>query len=281
MVALGVSGDLLELLSSYLTGRTIHVVVNGKSSSNHDVGASVPQGSVLGPILWNVFFNDLLQALPPSSAYADDCTLSYSYEKKDVDSTVARVNEHLDRIAAWGEQWQVKFAAEKTQCMVISRSPSDSQMIQGRLSFNGGTLNVDDHLNILGVEFDSRLSFSRHVNNLARKASTKISVLRRMKPLLDKKGLSMLYKAQVRSHLEYGFLAWISCPRSHLARLDKVQRRAERLIASVGDQEQAPLLDSLEHRRMVGALTVLHKAQVQQVPHLAAPRIPWRQQTPA
>ena len=190
---------------------------------------------------------------------------------------VDRVNEHLDRIAAWGEQWQVEFAAEKTQCMVISRSPSDSQMIQGRLSFNGGTLNVDDHLNILGVEFDSRLSFSRHVNNLARKASTKISVLRRMKPLLDKKGLSMLYKAQVRSHLEYGFLAWISCPRSHLARLDKVQRRAERLIASVGDQEQAPLLDSLEHRRMVGALTVLHKAQVQQVPHLAELRIPWRQ----
>ena len=89
----------------------------------------------------------------------------------------------------------------------------------------------------------------------------------------------MLYKAQVRSHLEYGFLAWISCPRSHLTLLDKVQRRAERLIASVGEQEQQPPLDSLEHRRMVGALTVLHKAQVQQVPHLGGLRIPWRQPT--
>ena len=279
LAALGVSGDLLDLLSSYLTGRTIHVVVNGKSSSNHDVGASVPQGSVLGPILWNVFFNDLLQALPSSSAYADDCTLSYSYEKNDVDGVVARVNEHLDRIAAWGEKWQVNFAAEKTQCMVISRSPNDSQMIQGRLSFNGGTLNIDDHIDILGVEFDSKLTFSRHVNNLARKASSKISALRRMKQLLDKKGLCMLYKSQVRSHLEYSFLAWISCPRSHLALLDKVQRRAERLIASVGEQEEQPSLDSLEHRRMVGALTVLHKAQVQQVPHLSGLRIPWRQPT--
>ena len=279
LAALGVSGNLLDLLSSYLTGRTIQVVVNGKSSSNHDVGASVPQGSVLGPILWNVFFNDLLQALPSSSAYADDCTLSYSYEKKDVDGVVARVNNHLDRIAAWGERWQVKFAAEKTQCMVISRSPNDSQRIQGRLLFNGGTLDTDDYINILGVEFDSSLTFTRHVDNLARKASSKISVLRRMKQLLDKKGLSMLYKAQVRSHLEYGFLAWMSCPRSHLDLLDKVQRRAERMIASIGAHEEQPSLDSLAHRRRVGALTVLHKAQVQQVPHLAGLRIPWRQPT--
>ena len=277
LAALGISGDLLDLLSSYLTGRTIHVVVNGKTSSNRDVGASVPQGSVLGPIMWNVFFNDLLLALPSSSAYADDCTLSYSYEKKEADAVVTRVNEQLNRIAAWGELWQVKFAAEKTQCMVISRSPNDSQLLQGRLSFNGDNLDIDDHLNVLGVEFDSRLSFSRHVENLARKASTKITVLRRMKQLLDKKGLCMLYKAQVRSHLEYGFLAWMSCPMSHLALLDKVQRRAERLMASVGEQELQPSLDSLEHRRNVGALTVLHKAQVQQVPHLAGLRIDWRQ----
>ena len=277
LAALGVSGDLLDLFSSYLTGRTIHVVVNGKSSSNHGVGASVPQGSVLGPIMWNVFFNDLLQALPSSTAYADDCTLSYSYGKKDVDVMVARVNGLLSSIAAWGELWQVKFAAEKTQCMVISRSPNDSRMVQGRLSFNGGTLNITDHLNVLGVEFDSKLSFSRHVENLARKASTKITVLRRMKQLLDKKGLCTLYKAQVRSHLEYGFLAWISCPQSHLALLDRVQRRAERLMASIGEQEQQPSLDSLEHRRKVGALTALHKAQVQHVAHLSGLRIPWRQ----
>ena len=133
--------------------------------------------------------------------------------------------------------------------MVISSLPNDSQMIQGRLSFNGGTLDINDHLNILGVEFDSSLSFSRHVDNLARKASSKISVLRRMKQLLDKKGLCMLYKAQVRSHLEYGFLAWMSCPPSHLALLDKVQRRAERLMAGVGEQAQQPssYIETLEH----------------------------------
>ena len=232
LAALGVSGKLLDLFSSYLTGRTIQVVVDGKSSSHHGVGASVPQGSVLGPILWNIFFNDLLQALPCTSAYADDCTLSYSYDKSDVEGMVTRVNGILECIATWGKLWQVKFAAEKTQCMVISRLPNDTQLIRGRLSFNGGILDITDRLNVLGVEFDNKLCFSRHVENLARKASAKISVLRRMKYLLDKRGLCMLYKAQVRSQLEYGFLAWRSCPQSHLVLLDKVHRRAERLMES-------------------------------------------------
>ena len=192
---------------------------------------------------------------------------------------VTRVNGILECIAAWGKLWQVKFAAEKTQCMVISRLPIDTQRIRGRLSFNGGILDITDRLNVLGVEFDNKLCFSRHVENLARKASAKITVLRRMKYLLDKRGLCTLYKAQVRSQLEYGFLAWSSCPPSHLALLDKVQRRAERLMESTGELTQLPSLDSLEHRRKVGALTALHKAQVQLAPHLAGLRITWRQPT--
>ena len=163
--------------------------------------------------------------------------------------------------------------------MVISRLPIDTQMIRSRLSFNGGILDITDRLNVLGVEFDNKLCFSRHVENLARKASAKITVLRRMKYLLDKRGLCTLYKAQVRSQLEYGFLAWSSCPPSHLALLDKVQRRAERLMESTGELTQLPSLDSLEHRRKVGALTALHKAQVQLAPHLAGLRVTWRQPT--
>ena len=70
---------------------------------------------------------------------------------------VTRVNGILECIAAWGKLWQVKFAAEKTQCMVISRLPIDTQMIRGRLSFNGVTLDITDRLNVLGVEFDNKL----------------------------------------------------------------------------------------------------------------------------
>ncbi|XP_045105469.1 uncharacterized protein LOC123500981 [Portunus trituberculatus] len=79
---LGITGDLLQLFTSYLTGRSLRVVVNGSTSSSFPVEASVPQGSVLGPILWNIYFNDLLQSSPEAAAYADDCTLSWAYERR-------------------------------------------------------------------------------------------------------------------------------------------------------------------------------------------------------
>ena len=143
-----------------------------------------------------MFFNDLLQVLPSSSAYDDDYILFYSYEKKALDAVITRVNDQLGRIAAWEEQWQVKFvvektqqvmfAAEKTQCMAMSRSPKDSQMIHGRMPLNGGTLDIDDHLNILGVEltvgcFFPVMSITWHTKHRRR------LVLLRMKQLLEKR----------------------------------------------------------------------------------------------
>ena len=74
--AKGFQGHFLMLLSDYLHDRTLQVVVNGQESRSFPVGASVPQGSVLGPVLWNFYIDDLLQTLPAVSAYADDCTLS-------------------------------------------------------------------------------------------------------------------------------------------------------------------------------------------------------------
>lgn len=280
--ALGISGSLLELFSNYLTGRSLTVVVNGQASSSYNTGASVPQGSVLGPILWNIFINDLLQGLPSSYAYADDCTLSHTYRRDDIKDVVDIINQQLNYIESWGQRWQVKFAAEKTQAMVISRSPRDLNELNGKLKFNNNNLEITSSLNILGVTFDSRLSLECHVKEIAHKASLKISALRRMKSFLDAKGLLTLYKAQVRSSLEYASLAWMSCSRTHLLLLDKVQRRAERLIADVSQQqemqEEPPTnLDTLEHRRKVASLTVLHKAQLQKVRHLEGLRLPWRQ----
>ena len=292
---LGIEGKLLQLFSSYIHGRSLKVVVNGCESATYPVGASVPQGSVLGPILWNIFFNDLLHSHPAASAYADDCTLSRSYTRDEAATVIDDTNRQLGDILAWGDRWQVKFAAEKTQAIVISRSKEDARRMEGRLKFGNDTLTVQDSVNILGVEVDSQLSFARHLESVARKASLRVTLLRRVQHLLDADGLLTLYKAQVRPIMEYCPLAWMSSAQGHLSLLDKVQRRAERLIRGARDQQQqrqrqpqqhqqqqqqrqqpSGSLDSLAHRRRVGALTVLHKAQVQHTPHLAALRVPWR-----
>lgn len=267
----------MNMFSDYLTGRTLTVVVNGHTSSTHPVEASVPQGSVLGPILWNIYINDLLQGLPSSFAYADDCTLTCTYEREDRQTAVEETNKYLQYITSWGKRWQVKFAPEKTQAMCISRSPGDARALQDQIKFDNDTLTMGTDMDILGVVFDCKLNFELHIKKIAHTASQKITSLRRMRHLLDAEGMQTLYKAQIRSILEYSSLAWMSSPRTHLTILDKVQRRAEKLISSANHEESTICLDTLEHRRRVASVTVMHKAQVQHVPHLDRLRLPWRQ----
>ena len=80
---LGASGDIPRLIAQYLVNRKLRVVINRYCSKYHEIGVSVRQGSVLGPLLWNVFFNALLHLLPQVQANADDCTLSFSYKPSD------------------------------------------------------------------------------------------------------------------------------------------------------------------------------------------------------
>ena len=142
--------------------------------------------------------------------------------------------------------------------MCISRSPADTTALKNKIIFDRGTLDLSESINILGVEFDCKLSFEAHIKDTALKASRKITTLRKMRHLLDAEGLQTIYKSQIRSVMEYSPLAWMSSPPTHLNLLDKVQRRAEKLITSAHHGECNISLDTLDHRRRVASLTVLH-----------------------
>ena len=200
--ATGIGGALLPLLRDYLRDRHLRVTVGGRESEVQPIRAGVPQGSCLGPLLWNIYINDLLHLIPRTKAYADDVTLTQSYEPEEATAITAQLNNNLSRIVAWGNMWQVKFASHKTQLLVVSRSCRPLQ-----LSFSGDTLAPRDEMEVLGVTYDRKLTFSSHIEQLARQASGKLASLRRMSWLLDGRGLELLYKAQVRSSLECACLA--------------------------------------------------------------------------
>ncbi|KAK3865355.1 hypothetical protein Pcinc_029030 [Petrolisthes cinctipes] len=100
--------------------------------------------------------------------------------------------------------------------MVVSRSPAASQAVEGKLKFGSITRPLQDHVKILGVTFDVVLRFDKHIHHIAHQASLRVSALRRVAGFLDKRGLMTLYKAQVRPHLEYGALMWMSSATTHL-----------------------------------------------------------------
>ncbi|MPC32059.1 hypothetical protein E2C01_025362 [Portunus trituberculatus] len=130
-----------------------------------------------------------------------------------------------------------------------------------RPTLNGAQLMPQPELQILGVTFDSKLTYQTHIRQLTRASARKLACLLRMAGLLDSKGLELLYKAEIRSSLEYSCLAWGGAAPSHLAVLDKIQRRAERLIKDgLPEQQAASLysLHSLQHRRDGAGLATLY-----------------------
>ncbi|KAG0723280.1 putative RNA-directed DNA polymerase from transposon BS [Chionoecetes opilio] len=235
--SLGICGDLLHLLQDYLHERTLRVVVNGHTSSENAIKASVPQGSVLGPLLWNVYFNDILQLIPEAKAYADDCTLTFtSCERTDRHNTVIRINRALQSIASWGKRWQVTFAPDKTQAVLISRRQDAVNWDQHAILLAGRKIHLQESVNILG-------------------------------------GVGTLYKSQVRSLMEYSPLAWSSCPPSYLRLLDRAQARAQRLARLKAPEAAAQIIQPLQQRRDVAGMCVMYKAHRMQLLQLAELRL--------
>ena len=214
--AADIDGALLPLLRDYLSDKHLKVTVSGRESEMQPIAAGVPQGSCLGPLLWNIYINDLLHLIPSAKAYADYIMLAQSYDRKEERAAASQLNTRLSRIVAWGNMWQIKFAPHKAQLLLVSW-PSTAL----RLNFNGATLKPQDELEVLGIIYDCGLTFRTHIERLAREASNKLVSLRRMLWLLDGRGLETLYKAQVRFILDFACLAWVGTAIKHFTLLDR------------------------------------------------------------
>lgn len=107
----------------------------------------------------------------------------------------------------WGKIWQVNFAPEKTQTMVISQSPGGSYAVSGQMRFGEKSLPLQDYIKILGVSVDRGLRFDHHITVIASQTSLQVSALCRMASTLDPQGIPTIYMALIRPYMEYGALS--------------------------------------------------------------------------
>lgn len=257
----GVKGPCLSWIKDFLHERRQEVSSNGEKSDWAPVSSGIPQGSVLGPVLFVAYINDLPEAVQNSQVkiFADD-TKVFSRIKDEDDAR--RLQEDLDRLQEWSDHWLLRFNADK--CKVLHVGPHNP-MYDYHMS--GAKLSSTDCEKDLGVYINSQLNAKDHIKAVIHKARQVLGMIRRSFTRLDKSVFVPLYKTLVRPHLEYGFSVWWPNTKADATALEKVQRDATRLVPGLRMmtyQERLKYLDlpSVTYRRHRGdilqAFKLLH-----------------------
>lgn len=262
--AFGVGSELCRWIESFLTNRSIQVVLDGTISDRFEINAGVPQGSVLSPILFLIYINDLLSTtFNPIHGFADDSTLHHSYKFDKVPKgeqvgearkgMVDTLSSDLNSLKGWVRANRVELNLGKTQKCRFSHKRSE---ISTGLSSITEELEETANLRILGTNVTSKLLWSEHVRSVTKDAAKRLGFLRRCKKFFSSSELAIIYKAYIRPLLEFDSHLWVGAPPSTLNLVERLQKKAFRLI---GDKKITDQIDTLKHRRIVGAVTLFYR----------------------
>jgi len=244
----GVAGLALSWLKSYLVGRQQYVFFNDCASSLLEISLGVPQGSILGPLLFLIYINDLpnISALK-TFLFADDATLLASHS--DPVELCRIINIELKKVTDFFRANLLAIHPEKTKFILFTQSRNLDQdeiniyidnnnadqvfnpVLKNRISRVSGD-SEDPAIRFLGLYLDPQLNYRHHVQQIIKKVSSALFVMRKVKNLLTKKALTLLYYSLVHSHIIYAIQIWSSCPTLLLNKIFKLQKQAIRIINS-------------------------------------------------
>ena len=199
----GIDGILLALLSDYLQYRRQRVVLNGQTSGWAPIRSGVPQGSVLGPLLFLIYINDLEEGIISKIKFFADDTSIYSIVYNP-ETSASELNSDLKKINDWAFQWKMSFNPDPTKpANEILFSHKKSIRDHQPLFFNGIEVKrVEEHKH-LGLVLDPKLNFAAHINEKSKKARRGIGLIKYLKSYLPTASLDQIYKMHVRPHLDY------------------------------------------------------------------------------
>jgi hypothetical protein len=220
---MGIEGRIFDWLCDYLKDRRIRVVINGQKSEWLATNAGVPQGSILGPLLFLIFINDITNGIECDiHLFADDTSLMEIIEN--YNESYDKVNRDLNRLSIWADNWLITFNAAKTVYLKITRKVN--QAPKPVLKLKGVNVKEVTNHKHLGLTFNETLTWTDHIANLASKAAKCVGLLRRICREVPRDCLETLYKSMIRPILEYGDIIFDGSADSSLKRLEYVQRQA-------------------------------------------------------
>ena len=245
----GIGGNLLQWIQAWLSNRRQKVVTQGAESSWKKVTSSVVQGSVLGPLCFLIYMNDLESGINPSSTiskFADDTKLIHPV---DTESNIEDMQSSINQLQKWADVWQMRFNADKCGVMHFGHRNTNHTYHMGT-----NQLKVTNEEKDLGVLINSSLKVSSQCSAAAKKGNRALGMIKRNFAYRSREVILKLYKSLIRPHLDYAIQAWSPYLEKDKKSLENVQRRATKLIPSLRDlpYEERPAklnLTTLETRR--------------------------------
>ena len=223
----GIRGLALKLLTNYLTGRTQCVTMNGSLSDYLPLKNGVPQGSILGPLLFLIYINDLanLSPLIDLFLFADDANALFV--SKNIATLINIVNSELSKMDLWFKTNKLSLNVQKTKYMLFT--PHTKELPHFDIVVNNNNIERVNHITFLGVEIDEKLTWNKHVEKITIKLSSAIGILYKIRSKLTVKSALMIYEALIGTHINYCNIIWGCGYKSSLNRLFILQKRALRL----------------------------------------------------
>ena len=257
----GIDSKILLWITNFLNNRKQRVVVDGSFSNFADVETGVPQGTVLGPLLFLLHINDLPSCVNSKvRLFADDCLL-YREIKNNQDQI--DMQRDLDALMDWGSTWGTKFNAKKCNIMRVSRS---RKPLQHFYSLGSEILQEVSDAKYLGIQIDNKLDWNKHISTVAARGQSKLAFLNRNLKGCPKKLRDTAYISLIRPALEYSCSVWHPHKKSNKDKIEKVQRRAARFVsnnfrrkASVSEMLHNLGWQSLDSRRQDQRLVLFYK----------------------
>ena len=258
----GVRGRTLNWVRAFLAGRTQTVVLEGESSETVPVTSGVPQGSVLGPILFLIYINDLPDSITSQvRLFPDDTAVYMTLNDRQTDSRT--LQNDLDRLQDWSQRWDMSFNPSKCQVIHVTKAKTT---IDTDFTLHGQKLQTVSNARYLGVDISAGLSWNTHVDRVSTAANRTLGFIKRNIKTPSPKIREQAYKSLVRPQLEYPSSVWDPHSRTTIDRLEMTQRRAARWTvsdysrhSSVTQMMQQLGWRSLEHRRADARLCLFYK----------------------
>ena len=225
--AYGLSPNAVGLMESYLSNRKQQVRIGSYTSSWESIIKGVPQGSILGPLLFNIFLNDIFYFITQASLYnyADDNTLSFIH--RNLETLKSVLEEQSLVLIKWFTNNFMKANPSKFQAICVGQKAFDSIK---SFTIDHVEIECEESVSLLGVNIDFLLNFNSHVSEICKKASEQLAVLKRLGRFLTKKGKLTIYNSFIASNFNYCPIVWHFCSVASTNKMEKIQERALRFI---------------------------------------------------